>query len=113
MCQPNTRPPTEFVTLGVNYFSCVSTRTGGVVRIRAWARRGGCWDLTKGKAVDCDYCLNSWVDSGYELGHQHDPQRTSKIFYARGSIWSDRQPRAELFTSTWFSLITPEQGCRR
>ncbi len=92
--------------MGVNYFSCNSGRRGGVVPIRAWVRRGGCVQLTTGRPIDCDYCLNSWVEQGFELGHQHDHERTSKVFYARGSIWSGRQPPDEILTSTGFSFCT-------
>ncbi len=106
MCQPNSRPPTASFQLGVNYFSCGKIRHGGVKPIRAWARQAGCVDLTTGRPIDCDSCLNSWVDSGFEMGHRHDFQRTSKVFYSRGTIWSDRQPPDQLFTSTGFSFRT-------
>jgi hypothetical protein len=63
-------------------------------------------DLTTGEPLDCDLCVGSWVDPGSELGHQHDPQRGNKIFYARGTVWSDTQPFSEIFTSTGFTLRT-------
>lgn len=105
-CQPNSRPPTDSVTLAPNYFSCNSKRLPGKFPIRSWVRRTGCVDLTTGEPLDCDLCVGSWVDPGSELGHQHDPQRGNKIFYARGTVWSDTQPFSEIFTSTGFTLRT-------
>lgn len=106
MCQPNLRPPTHSVTLAPNYFPCTSKRLPGSHPIRSWVRRTGCVALTTGKLLDCDMCVGSWVEPGSELGHQHDPQRASKVFYARGTVWSDTQPFSELFTSTGFTLRT-------
>ncbi len=105
-CQPNSRPPTDSVTLAPNYFSCNSKRLAGKYPIRSWVRRTGCVDLTTGEPLDCDMCVGSWVEPDNEVGHQHDPQRGSKVFYARGTVWADTQPFSELFTSTGFTLRT-------